>query len=305
MDYNEYDYSSQQWDVDRVKLEFKSVSDLLALIKKSDFQVYKETAAVHRELREELNTIPVNSQSSTFISSTTSSSSSPTTQVSSPKILSENNSSFLLPVNVGDNLLSLYNYLCVDNCHILVGVSIIFCVIVIASVFSIIILCKKNRNYNIKSSHVVVGGRASGGDVQSSYVKSSISLDDIPPTTSHVDHPPSSLPQDLSSPVSLLQNSPFYSPSQGAASFTTFHPHHHLRTSPEGSSSSDHDFETEGKQAKFSKHSNIVIINNPVKEDIYAKVNKLKQARNNNVDANFVEENCHNTVTSDTSECLI
>ena len=24
MDYNEYDYSSQQWDVDRVKLEFKS-----------------------------------------------------------------------------------------------------------------------------------------------------------------------------------------------------------------------------------------------------------------------------------------
>ena len=67
---------------------------------------------------------------------------------------------------------------------------------------------------------------------------SSISLDDMPAL------PPSS-------PVSVLHNSPFYSPVRDPASpgqqppstFSTFHPQ--LRTSPEGSSCGDTDGDLE------------------------------------------------------------
>ena len=143
----------------------------------------------------------------------------------------------------------------------------------------------------------------------------SISLDDIPNVTS-----PTPLPQNLpsspTSPVSVLQNSPFYSPVRSSpshgASFTTFHPpcdpcipvssFPHLdqvRTSPEGSSCSDHDNEHEENAGEIvvgdfdfslqnindvidgdsgqilSINSSSKAINNsdnPDKEEIYAKV---------------------------------
>ena len=142
----------------------------------------------------------------------------------------------------------------------------------------------------------------------------SISLDDIPNVTS-----PHNLPSSPITPVSVLQNSPFYSPvrsspSHGAASFTTFHPpcdpgisissFPHLdqvRTSPEGSSCSDHDNEHEenrggignfdfshryindvidenGGQILSINSSSKAINNsdNPDKEEIYAKVKILR-----------------------------
>ena len=104
-------------------------------------------------------------------------------------------------------------------------------------------------------------------DVQSSYIKSryvlptnnsqltisiyvsSISLDDIPSAPA-----PTALPAELQtpiSPVSVLQNSPFYSPVRESpshcASFTTFHPPQ-IRTSPEGSSCSDQDLQTDNER---------------------------------------------------------
>jgi len=318
-----------------VKLEFKTVSELVSLLQETDFQVYKQAAKIHRELRKELNSIPVVEirSENDFLSTDNFSPFPPPTTSTSSKvslpIISTENSSFssFSSSNVSNNLLKIVDNLCADdNCSMLIITSLIVSVIFIIGIFGMIILCKRKHNYSIKTQQGI------REDVQSSYIKSSISLDDIPNVTS-----PTPLPQNLpsspTSPVSVLQNSPFYSPVRSSpshgASFTTFHPpcdpcipvssFPHLdqvRTSPEGSSCSDHDNEheenTDGDSGQIlSINSSSKAINNsdnPDKEEIYAKVNKSKQCKNNNCDPK-VDRNSSSPTSiatkSNLSECLI
>ena len=48
-------------------------------------------------------------------------------------------------------MLKIFGNVCVDNCHMMLLASLLISVIFIISVFSIIILCRRKHNYNIKS----------------------------------------------------------------------------------------------------------------------------------------------------------
>lgn len=314
MDYSDYD--NPQWDVDRVKLEFKSVKDLFSLLENRDLELYRETAEIHSELRRELNSIPTEiSQSPHHLlsSSTVLASIPPST---SSKVSSQISAKNISNSTISENMLKILDSLCVDNCHMMLLASLLISVIFIISVFSIIILCRRKHNYNIKSRN----GKSQ--TIQSSYIKSSISLDDIPAAPC----------QDQ---VSVLHNSPFYSPVRSSASpslspltaFSTFHPvaqsqpppppFAQVRTSPEGSSASDQDIERTSAQdyglgsspsLSLSKYSAIRTINSPENqqmEEIYAKVNKFKPTKNNNCETNINCRSPDKDPVSNTSECLI
>lgn len=312
MDYSAYD--NPQWDVDRVKLEFKTVNDLLSLLENRDLELYRETAKIHSELRKELRSIPTEiSQSPHHVLTTTTifSSIPPSTSLKvSSQISAKNISNSISPFNVTENMLKIFGNVCVDNCHIMLLASLLISVIFIISVFSIIILCRRKHNYNIKSRN----GKSQ--TIQSSYIKSSISLDDIPTAPC----------QDQ---VSMLANSPLYSPVRSSASpslspitsFSTFHPvaqaPPQLRTSPEGSSASDQDIERTSAQdyglgsstslslSKYSATRTINIPENQQLEEIYAKVNKFKPTKNNNCETNINCRSPDKNLDSNTSECLI
>ena len=168
--------------------------------------------------------------------------------------------------NLTATLLKMFNTICLDNCHLVIFTTILVSLIFVLAVFSIIVLCRRKNNYAMKSRQqgwviilnemfpvyqkncfqenaktfnlLILSQGISNYEIHlatKGLAVSSISLDDMPVM---------SAPR---SPVSVLHNSPFYSPvrespSQGPAStFSTFHPQ--LRTSPEGSSCGDTDLD--------------------------------------------------------------
>ena len=104
---------------------------------------------------QELNSIPTEiSSPQQFLSSSTILASVPpsTSSKVSSQIAAKNISNSILPFNVTENMLKIMDNLCVDNCHVMFFASLLIGVIFIISVFSIIILCRRKHNYNIKSN---------------------------------------------------------------------------------------------------------------------------------------------------------
>ena len=146
----------------------------MSLLKNRDLDLYRETAEIHSELRkvktitanrfrsnksivnfQELNSIPTEiSSPHQFLSSSTILASVPpsTSSKVSSQIAAKNISNSILPFNVTENMLKIMDNLCVDNCHVMFFASLLIGVIFIISVFSIIILCRRKHNYNIKSN---------------------------------------------------------------------------------------------------------------------------------------------------------
>ena len=146
----------------------------MSLLKNRDLDLYRETAEIHSELRkvktitanrfrsnksivnfQELNSIPTEiSSPQQFLSSSTILASVPpsTSSKVSSQIAAKNISNSILPFNVTENMLKIMDNLCVDNCHVMFFASLLIGVIFIISVFSIIILCRRKHNYNIKSN---------------------------------------------------------------------------------------------------------------------------------------------------------
>ena len=146
----------------------------MSLLKNRDLDLYRETAEIHSELRkvktitanrfrsnksivnfQELNSIPTEiSSPQQFLSSSTILASVPpsTSSKVSSQIAAKNISNSILPFNVTENMLKIMDNLCVDNCHVMFFASLLIGVIFIISVFSIIVLCRRKHNYNIKSN---------------------------------------------------------------------------------------------------------------------------------------------------------
>ena len=146
----------------------------MSLLKNRDLDLYRETAEIHSELRkvktitanrfrsnksivnfQELNSIPTEiSSPQQFLSSSTILASVPpsTSSKVSSQIAAKNISNSILPFNVTENMLKIMDNLCMDNCHVMFFASLLIGVIFIISVFSIIILCRRKHNYNIKSN---------------------------------------------------------------------------------------------------------------------------------------------------------
>lgn len=100
---------------------------------------------------QELNSIPTEiSQSPHHLlsSSTVLASIPPST---SSKVSSQISAKNISNSTISENMLKILDSLCVDNCHMMLLASLLISVIFIISVFSIIILCRRKHNYNIKS----------------------------------------------------------------------------------------------------------------------------------------------------------
>merc|ERR1711953_252161 len=181
----------QHWGVDRVKLQFKTVDDLLSLLKTNDIQIYSQSAQIHSELRKELYSVTQSVETS-----------SPTSSKVSSHLSEEESHSYLQPSLIppsppanqtGNLIIKMLNNVCLDNCHLLILTTVTVTIIFLLTLFSIIILCRRKNNYVCKSRQ----GKCQ--DVQSSYIKSSISLDGMPAPGP---------PNPSISPVSVLHNSP-------------------------------------------------------------------------------------------------